>query len=370
MTVRVAKFGGTTFADPADYRRIARYLLAEVRATGVRCVAVVSAMPGHTEGMRALIDAVNPVAGDRETAALLTLVDGHSAVLLATAVDAEGGRAAVLESHRNGFRTDRNWMRATLVDIDSGPITAALGDADVVCLASGQASEPGGTATWLGKNSGDLSAVAAAVAAGADRVDMLSDVDGVYTADPRHVPDARLIPEISVTTAHLMATHGAKVLHGLALTTAGERGIDIVCRHNRDGFRAGTRVTRHAGPAVAVVTDLRAQVLDCGRRDRADAAERVLRGAGLPTVRPRPELVAVTGGYSRPGAILAAHRIHPLPLPDRLVTLVRADRAEPYLAPDREAALRLARELHATHVTNHPARTARPCEPTGGGHRP
>jgi aspartate kinase len=343
----VLKFGGSTFPAPTAYADLAAALSRRAEQEQRPLAVVVSAMPGETEKLRGLLHEVNPQPEDATGAGLLTLADTVSAHLLATALHRTGLTATVLAGHQQGLVTDDTFMWAKVARLDDAPLRRALDEHQVVIVPGGQAADRHGRPTWLGKNSSDLSAVLVAAALGADRVEIHSDVDGIYSADPNVVAGARLLPEVTYDTAALMSLYGAKVLHRRSVRTARQHGITLVCRHNRAPFTSGTVISNEGGPTAGVVANTRSKVLGYATAAQADLAHSVFHTEGIDTVRLEdgPHLVVV-GGYLD---IDRFQRVHDLPearvvgIP---VTEIIGSRATTHIAADPEEARHLAQKLH------------------------
>ncbi|MHC3471048.1 amino acid kinase family protein [Streptomyces sp. 7R007] len=343
----VLKFGGSTFPDLNAYADLAAALRRRVEEEQRPMAVVVSAMPGETEKLRGMLHQANPQPEDATVAGLLTLADTVSAHLMATALHRVGLTATVLAGHQQGLVTDSTFMWAKVARLDAAPLRRALDEYQIVLIPGGQAADAQGRPTWLGKNSSDLSAVLVAAALGIDRVEIHSDVDGIYSADPNLVTGARLIPEITHDTAALMSLYGAKVLHRRSVRTAKQHGITLVCRHNRAPFRVGTVIGGDGGPAAGVVANTKSTILAYATAADADLAHSVFHTEGIDTVRLEdgPHLMVV-GGYLD---IDRFHRLHDLPRARSVgipVTEITGSRATTHIAADAEQARWLAQKLH------------------------
>ncbi|MFJ4713608.1 aspartate kinase [Streptomyces sp. NPDC088785] len=341
----VLKFGGSSFPDAAGFRRVARHLAERVRA-GQRLVVVVSGMPGSTEQLRELVTEAAPDAGAPVAGGAITLADSQGAALLrAAAVDA-GLRAGALFGGAIGLR-----QTTTAVDsihVDPRGLEETLRNHDLVVVPGGQGAGAGEDPRYLGKNTSDLSAVLLAAALRRDECEIYSDVEGVYSADPRLVDDARLLERVSWERALLCAEHGAKVLHPQAVRAARHSGTTLVCRLNRDDFRVGSRIGRDGSPPL-VVLDHRSTVIELPGAYDVHTVRSHLASQGLnlvvPRVRDRP-LVVVTGGYFDVPRFLEGRGLPGRITGERLVTLVD-DEVRHLLARDERQALEWAREAHA-----------------------
>jgi aspartate kinase len=284
MNVQVEKFGGSSFKERKDYRELARRYKARLHEqAGAKWVVVVSAFPGLTEEFRAISKEVNPTPEFEATDALLPLADCISAVLLRHACDAEGVKATTLLGYQHGIITDSNFSRARILRLDPTALEQALQDYDVVVVPGGPAIDTRGRPTWLGKNSSDLTAVAMAAALKLPKCSIYSDVDGVYTADPNQIADAKPMAKVSYEMAIGMSESGAKVIHHKAVRFAQQNNIKIECRLNRPPYSAGTCIGE-PGSDTAVVSDLRSQVFLMPAREQLDRACEVLQALDIPVV--------------------------------------------------------------------------------------
>lgn len=237
----VQKFGGTSVADIARIRRVARRALACQRA-GNDVVVVVSAMSGETDRLLSMAEAVLPLPVPREQDALLATGEQVSIALTAMAIQAEGGQARSLLGHQVTVLTDSSFNRARILRIGDRAVRAALSRGEIPVVAGFQGVDAAGDITTLGRGGSDTTAVALAAALGADACEIYTDVDGVYTADPRICPDARKLARISHEEMLDLASLGAKVLQVRSVEIAMKHGIDI---HVRTSFTEdeGTWVT-------------------------------------------------------------------------------------------------------------------------------
>ncbi|WP_446047175.1 amino acid kinase family protein [Streptomyces olivaceus] len=343
----VLKFGGSTFPTVEAYADLATALRRRFEEERRPMAVVASGMPGETEKLRSRLHAANPQPQDATVAGLLTLADTVSAHLLAAALHREGLSATVLAGHQQGLVTDSTFMWAKVEQSDAEPLHRAFEEHQVVIVPGGQAADAQGRPTWLGKNSSDLSAVLVAAALGSDRVEIHSDVDGIYSADPNVVAGARLIPEMTYDTASLMSLYGAKVLHRRSVRTAQQHGITLICRHNKAPFASGTVISGEGAPAAGIVANTRSRVLSYATDVDADRAHSVFHSEGIDTVRLEdgPHL-AVVGGYLDIDHFQQTHGLPHTRDVGVLVTEITGSRATTYIADDAEQARALARKLH------------------------
>ena len=206
----VQKYGGSSLAGADAIRRVASRIAARRRA-GDDVVAVVSAMGDATDELAALALSINERPDRRELDVLLSTGELVSCTLVAMALDALGERARSLAGWQAGIHTTARYGRAQISSIDVSPIRAGLRDGNAVIVAGFQGVAPGRDVTTLGRGGSDTTAVAVAAALGAGRCEIYTDVDGIYTADPRLVPGARRLGEIGFEEMLEMASLGAKM---------------------------------------------------------------------------------------------------------------------------------------------------------------
>jgi aspartate kinase len=243
----VQKYGGSSVADADGIKRVAQRIVA-TRKAGDSVVVVVSAMGDTTDELRDLANQVTPTPPGRELDMLLTAGERISMALLAMAIGNLGLEGRSFTGSQAGVITDSAHGKARIIDITPGRIQAALGDGAIPIVAGFQGvSQTSKDVTTLGRGASDTTAVALAAALGADICEIYTDVDGIFTADPRIVPSARRIPRISYEEMLEMAACGAKVLMLRCVEYARRYQIPI---HVRSSFsnREGTWVTE-AGPA-------------------------------------------------------------------------------------------------------------------------
>ncbi|MDI6773645.1 MAG: aspartate kinase, partial [bacterium] len=192
----VQKYGGTSVADADRIRKVADRV-AEARRAGDDVVVVVSAMGGATDELIAMANSINPEPPPREMDMLLATGEQVSIALLSMALSGHGVEAISLTGSQVGIITDRAHRRARIRRIDREKIMSHLRAGRVVVVAGFQGREAGGDVTTLGRGGADTTAVAVAAALRADRCEVYTHVEGVYTADPRVIPEARLIRRIS-----------------------------------------------------------------------------------------------------------------------------------------------------------------------------
>jgi len=238
----VQKFGGSSVADAERIKRVAERIVA-TRKAGHDVVVVVSAMGDTTDELRDLAERVTPMPPGRELDMLLTAGERISMALLAMAIAALGHEARSFTGSQAGIITDSAHGKARIIDITPGRIRDALAAHAVAIVAGFQGvSQDTKDITTLGRGASDTTAVALAAALGADRCEIYTDVDGVFTADPRLVPNARQRPVISYEEMLELAACGAKVLHLRCVEYARRYGVEVVVRSSYS-HKPGTLIT-------------------------------------------------------------------------------------------------------------------------------
>ena len=213
MSIVVQKYGGSSLADAEGIKRVAQRIVATKRA-GHDVVVVVSAMGDHTDELRDLAEQVTPLPPPRELDMLLTAGERISMALVAMAIAQLGLRARSFTGSQAGVITDSAHGKAKIIDITPGRIEAALAEGDIAIVAGFQGvSQDTKDITTLGRGASDTTAVALAAALGGEVCEIYSDVDGVFTADPRIVPAARKLDRVSAEEMLELAASGAKILH-------------------------------------------------------------------------------------------------------------------------------------------------------------
>ena len=207
----VMKFGGTSVADPEKIRRVAERLVA-AKNRGARVVGVVSAMGQHTDELLALAHEVSPRPKPRELDMLISVGERITGALVAMAISDLGYEAISLTGSQAGIVTDTVHGKAKIVDIRGRRVHEALEAGKIVLVAGFQGVSTDYEVTTLGRGGSDVTAVALAAAVGADSCEIYTDVDGVFTADPRLVPSARKLHAVSYEEMLEMAASGARVL--------------------------------------------------------------------------------------------------------------------------------------------------------------
>lgn len=226
MALLVQKFGGSSVADAACMRRVAERIRDD-RADGNGIVVVVSAMGKTTDRLVALAREVHADPNEREYDMLLSSGEQISISILAMALHHLGVDAVSMTGPQAGIRTDHSHTRARITSIDPVRVRESLDAGRVVIVAGFQGLNPSADISTLGRGGSDLTAVAMAAALKADRCQIFTDVDGVYTADPRVVPDARKLEEIAFDEMLELAAMGAKVLQSRSVEFAKKYGVEL-----------------------------------------------------------------------------------------------------------------------------------------------
>jgi aspartate kinase len=283
----VQKYGGSSVADADGIKRVAQRIVA-TRKAGHSVVVVVSAMGDTTDELLDLAAQVSPLPPGRELDMLLTAGERISMALLAMAIANLGLEARSFTGSQAGVITDSTHGKARIIDVTPGRITGALADGAIPIVAGFQGvSQNSKDVTTLGRGGTDTTAVALAAALEADICEIYTDVDGVFTADPRIVRTARRIPWISYEEMLEMAACGAKILQLRCVEYARRYGMPI---HVRSSFsnRTGTTISEAneeaeaAGVEQAIISGVahdrsEAKITVAGVPDRVGVAAQIFR---------------------------------------------------------------------------------------------
>jgi len=216
MAIVVQKYGGSSVGDAEKIKNVARRIAA-AKDKGDEVVAVVSAMGDTTDELVELAYSVTDQPSEREFDVLLSTGEIVSSTLLAMALRAMGYEAISLSGAQAGIRTDAVYSRARIVGVDPVRIVGELDKGRIVIVAGFQGVTEEMDTTTLGRGGSDTTAVALAVSLGAEVCQIYTDVEGVYTADPRIVPEAKKLAEIGYEEMLELASYGAKVMHPRAV---------------------------------------------------------------------------------------------------------------------------------------------------------
>ncbi|WIV20834.1 aspartate kinase [Paenibacillus polygoni] len=260
MGILVQKFGGTSLSTPAARERVLQHMKREIKA-GHSLVVVVSAMgrrgePYATDTLLDWISSNGDALPAREKDLLLSCGEFISASTLTSLAHSEGITATVLTGGQAGIITDRQYGNARIVEVKPDRILEELKSHQVVIVAGFQGINDIGDITTLGRGGSDTSATALGAALGADMVDIYTDVEGVLTADPRIVEDAKPLLYVSYAEISNMAHQGAKVIHPRAVEIAMQSHIPVRVR-STFGDGEGTLITHPEG-----VRDIQSGVVD------------------------------------------------------------------------------------------------------------
>src|SRR5215210_111674 len=254
MSVIVQKYGGSSVADVQKLKAVAARVML-TRAQGHDVVVVVSAMGDTTDELLTLARQVSVNPDRRELDMLLSAGERISMALLSMSIRELGGNAISFTGSQSGIITNDRHVDARIIEVRPFRIQDELARGRIVVVAGYQGVSYKKEVTTLGRGGSDTTAVAMAAALGAEYCEICSDVDGVYTADPRLVPEARRIPTLSYEGTQEFAEAGAKVLNAQAVEFAKEKGIAIYARSTQgpllgpDPSTDGT-VVRQGGPRL------------------------------------------------------------------------------------------------------------------------
>ncbi len=253
MAIVVQKYGGSSVADARKIKNVARRAIT-ARAKGDRVVVVVSAMGKTTDNLIKLAYQVSDHPDEREMDALLATGELVSSTLLAMALGSMGVEAISLSGAQAGIATDERYTRARITRIDPDRMKRELDEGRIVIVAGFQGMTEEMDITTLGRGGSDTTAVALAVSLEAGRCEIYTDVEGVYTADPRIVPEARRLDEIGYEEMLELASYGAKVLHSRAVELGELYGMPILVASSFSD-EPGTLI--HGGARMEVANKVR-----------------------------------------------------------------------------------------------------------------
>ncbi|MEX0832920.1 MAG: aspartate kinase [Actinomycetota bacterium] len=229
MPVVVQKYGGTSVADTDRIREVA-HRVVRAKEGGYDVVVVVSAMGDTTDELMAMAHDMTPLPNARELDLLLTAGERIAMSLLSIAINSLGARAASYTGSQAGIITDTDHGRAKIVDVRPGRIKEALDEGCAVIVAGFQGVSTSADVTTLGRGGSDTTAVALAAALGAEFCEIYTDVDGIYSADPRMVPGARKLDLVTFEEMLELAACGAKVLQLRSVEYARRNGVPLHVR--------------------------------------------------------------------------------------------------------------------------------------------
>lgn len=242
MALVVQKFGGSSVATPEKLQGAARRAVREFR-DGNRVVVVVSAMGDQTDELIAKARKLHPEPDPREMDMLMAVGEQMSIALMAIAIHSEGCEAISLTGAQAGIRTDNVSSKAKIKSIHTERLWRELDQGQIVIVAGFQGVDVHDNITTLGRGGSDTTAVALAAALEADRCDIFTDVDGIYTADPRMVPEAKRLETIDYDEMLELASLGARVMHSRAVEIAKRFEVPFRVRPSAEEGK-GTLVTQ------------------------------------------------------------------------------------------------------------------------------
>ena len=240
----VKKFGGTSVANKERIFHVAKRCVEEYNK-GNDVVVVLSAMGKYTDELIGMAKEINPDPSQREMDMLLTIGEQMSVAFMAMAFETMGIPAVSLNAFQAKIRTTNVHGNAKITEIETDRIFEELAQKKIVIVTGFQGVDENNNITTLGRGGSDTTAVALAAALQADACEIYTDVDGVYTADPRKVPTARKLDEISYDDMLHMALNGAEVLHSRCVELAKKWNIPLVVRSSMNAVE-GTIVRGHS----------------------------------------------------------------------------------------------------------------------------
>lgn len=251
----VQKFGGSSLADIERLRRVAS-IISEARHRKNEVVVVVSAMGDTTDELTRLARQINPHPPLRELDALMATGEQQSAALMAIMLESLGCAARSFSGAQAGIITEENYGSAPIAFIAPERLESTLAEGFVPVVCGFQGISRTGDVTTLGRGGSDTTAVALAAALGADRCEIYTDVDGIYSADPRLVTGARLIERIDFSDMLRLARAGSQVLHPESVRLAMANGVDIRLLSSFEPGRGSLvcRLSESERPAIVGVT--------------------------------------------------------------------------------------------------------------------
>ena len=258
MALIVQKYGGTSVANAERIKNVARRI-AQARDKGDQVVVVVSAMGDTTDELIELARQVSKQPSERELDVLLSTGEIVSSTLLAMALRDMGYEAISLSGAQAGIQTDSAYSRARILKIESQRVVKELEKGNIVIVAGFQGITGDMDITTLGRGGSDTTAVALAASLGAEVCQIYTDVDGVYTADPRLIPEARRLSEIGYEEMLELATYGAKVVHPRAVELGELFNIPILVASS---FTQNPGTLIHGGVSMEVRNKVRGVTYD------------------------------------------------------------------------------------------------------------
>ncbi len=276
----VQKFGGTSVADTEKIKNVAKIVIKE-KENGNDVVVVVSAMGHTTDYLVKMAKDLSPNPSEREMDMLLSTGEGVSIALLAMAIQSQGYDAVSYNAMQAGILTENIHSKARILDIKTDKLKQNLKDGKIIVIAGFQGVTEEGEITTPGRGGSDTSAVALAAALNAERCDIYTDVEGVYTTDPRVVPHASKLKEISYEEMLELAHAGANVLHPRSVETAKLNNVPLRVRSSFKLNNLGTLILgvdkmELNKPVAGVAQDLsQARIVVCDVPDKPGVAAKL-----------------------------------------------------------------------------------------------
>lgn len=253
MPTVVQKYGGSSVANPEKIRNVASRV-AHTAAAGNRVVVVISAMGDTTDDLIALAHKINNQPESREMDMLLSTGEIVSAALLTMALHAAGNKAISLSGRQAGIQTDNSYSKAKILKVESDRITQELDEGNIVVVAGFQGITGESDVTTLGRGGSDTTAVALAISLNAKVCERYTDVDGIYTADPRFCIEARKLKEITYEEMLELTSSGSKAMHIRAVELAGVYNMPILVASS---FNENPGTLIHGGLSMEVRNKVR-----------------------------------------------------------------------------------------------------------------
>lgn len=242
MALIVQKYGGTSVADTRRIQAVAERVVSTAQK-GNQVVVVVSAMAGETDTLTGLAHSISKAPDAREMDLLLSTGERVTSALTAMAIQEKGYPSLSLTGRQVGIRTDSSHTKALIEHIEAGRLRKSLEENKIPVIAGFQGINQHSDVTTLGRGGSDTTAVAIAAALNAELCEIYTDVEGVYTADPRVVPEARKMERVSYDEMLEMASLGAKVLHARSVQFAKKYNVPLIVRSSFN-TNPGTLVTK------------------------------------------------------------------------------------------------------------------------------
>lgn len=277
----VQKFGGTSVADTDKIKNVANSVIKE-KKLGNDVVVVVSAMGHTTDYLMKMAKDISEVPSSRELDMLLSTGEGVSIALLSMAIQAQGYDAVSMNAMQIGIITENVHTKARIIDIKTDKLNKYLSEGKIIVVAGFQGVTEDGEITTLGRGGSDTSAVAVASALDAQRCDIYTDVEGVYTTDPRIVPNASKLEVVTYDEMLELASVGANVLHPRSVETAKQFNMPVRVRSSFNVENRGTLIKGEyenmeiCRPVTGVAVDMsKVRIVVCDVPDEPGVAAKI-----------------------------------------------------------------------------------------------